>query len=384
MTVLAIESAGSVASAAILRDNKIVGEYSINTGMKHSETLLPMTDALLKSVGMDVSEIDYIAVSVGPGSFTGLRIGIAQAKAMAYAFNKPAVAVPTLKALGAVGITPGIICAVTDARRSHVYCGLYKYRLIDYDAKEKRYKIEEIEENMLISAEELVEKLNAYGDEVTFAGDGVKILEKYLENAQFSYKYALPTENDLSAAKVAYIAGEMIETGEVTSASALNAEYLRPSQAERTKETQDNYIIRELRESDASGVSEIEKMSIGNGSWSEEALRDAARKENALYLVACSGDTVCGFVGSWISVDESEITNVAVHPEYRRKGIARALLRELISRGRKRGVKRFILEVRKGNKKAVNLYESMNFKFIGERKGFYDRPKEDACIYELG
>ncbi len=74
MTVLAIESAGSVASVAILKDNRIVGEYSINTGTKHSETLLPMTDALIKSIGMEISDIDYIAVSVGPGSFTGLRI----------------------------------------------------------------------------------------------------------------------------------------------------------------------------------------------------------------------------------------------------------------------------------------------------------------------
>ena len=82
MTVLAIESAGSVASVAILKDNRIVGEYSINTGTKHSETLLPMTDALIKSIGMEISDIDYIAVSVGPGSFTGLRIGISQAKAI--------------------------------------------------------------------------------------------------------------------------------------------------------------------------------------------------------------------------------------------------------------------------------------------------------------
>ena len=277
-TVLAIESAGSVASVAILKDNRIVGEYSINTGTKHSETLLPMTDALIKSIGMEISDIDYIAVSVGPGSFTGLRIGISQAKAMAYAFNKLTVAVPTLKTLATVGVTPGIICSV-------------------------------------------------------------------MENATFTYKYALPTEIELSAAKVAYAAVDMIEAGELTTASALNAEYLRPSQAERTKEAKDNYIIREIQASDAAGAAEIEKIAIGDGAWSEEALKDVVSKDDASYLVACCGDTICGLVGAWISLDEAEITNVAVHPEYRRKGIARALLRELITRGRKNGVKRFVLEV---------------------------------------
>ena len=168
MTVLAIESAGSVASVAILKDNRIVGEYSINTGTKHSETLLPMTDALIKSIGMEISDIDYIAVSVGPGSFTGLRIGISQVKAMAYAFNKLTVAVPTLKTLATVGVTPGIICSVMDARRAHVYCGLYEYNSVNSDtdtkaqACAKQYKLEKIEENTLISAEELVEKLHLW------------------------------------------------------------------------------------------------------------------------------------------------------------------------------------------------------------------------------
>ena len=134
----------------------------------------------------------------------------------------------------------------------------------------------------------------------------------------------------------------------------------------------------------AAGAAEIEKIAIGDGAWSEEALKDVVSKDDASYLVACCGDTICGLVGAWISLDEAEITNVAVHPEYRRKGIARALLRELITRGRKNGVKRFVLEVRKSNKKAINLYESMNFEFVGERKDFYSRPKEDACIYELG
>ncbi len=117
-----------------------------------------------------------------------------------------------------------------------MYCGLYEYNSVNSDtdtkaqACAKQYKLEKIEENTLISAEELVEKLNASGREVTFVGDGIAVLEKFLENATFTYKYALPTEIELSAAKVAYAAVDMIEAGELTTASALNAEYLRPSQ----------------------------------------------------------------------------------------------------------------------------------------------------------
>ena len=122
MKILALDSSGIVASVAIVEDNTLLAEYTVNYKKTHSQTLLPMLDEVAKMTELDLSTIDAIAVAAGPGSFTGLRIGSATAKGLALALKKPLVAVPTVEALAYnLYDTNGLICPIMDARRNQVY-----------------------------------------------------------------------------------------------------------------------------------------------------------------------------------------------------------------------------------------------------------------------
>ena len=128
MKVLAIESSAVTASVAIMTEDTLIAEYTINYKKTHSQTLLPMIDEICRMTETDVSDIDIVAVSDGPGSFTGLRIGAATGKGIALAKNKPMVAVPTLEAMAYNLIGDDrLICPVMDARRKHLYTGLYRF-----------------------------------------------------------------------------------------------------------------------------------------------------------------------------------------------------------------------------------------------------------------
>ena len=128
MLLLAIESSGLVASVAIMSEDKLIGEYTTNFKKTHSQTLLPMLDEVVRMTGISLDDVDAIAVSGGPGSFTGLRIGAATAKGLGLALDKPLIHVPTVDAL-AYNLfgTNQVICPIMDARRQQVYTGLYTF-----------------------------------------------------------------------------------------------------------------------------------------------------------------------------------------------------------------------------------------------------------------
>ena len=128
MKILAIDSSGLVATVAVAEDNNLLGEYTINFKKTHSQTLLPMLDEVKRTIELDLNTIDAIAISGGPGSFTGLRIGSATAKGLGLALDKPLVHVPTLDALAYnLWGSSDVICPLMDARRGQVYTGIYAF-----------------------------------------------------------------------------------------------------------------------------------------------------------------------------------------------------------------------------------------------------------------
>ena len=128
MKILALDSSGLVASVAIIEDDNLLGEYTINYKKTHSQTLLPMLDEVAKMIELDLASVDAIAVSAGPGSFTGLRIGSATAKGLALALNQEIVSVPTVDALAYnLWGCEDVICHLMDARRKQTYTGLYTF-----------------------------------------------------------------------------------------------------------------------------------------------------------------------------------------------------------------------------------------------------------------
>ena len=227
MRVLAIESSSVTASAAILTDNTVTAEYSTNFKQTHSQTLLP----LLKMIGIPVQEMDAIAVSGGPGSFTGLRIGSATGKGIGLALGKPVVSVPTLEGLAMnVSGTDRIVCPIMDARRGNVYAGIYRFNYNDGG------NLEIIMNQSLLAAQEVMEKLNQLGRPVVFAGDAVYMYRELIESALNVDAIIAADHNVMPrAASVAVRGVQLANMGLAADAAEHVPDYLRPSQAERER-----------------------------------------------------------------------------------------------------------------------------------------------------
>lgn len=228
MKILALDSSGIVASVAIVQDDTLLAEYTVNYKKTHSQTLLPMLDEVAKMTELDLNTIDAIAVAAGPGSFTGLRIGSATAKGLGLALDKPLVAVPTVEALAYnLYDVPGLICPIMDARRSQVYTGIYRF---------EDHSLAAVEEQMAVSITELLEKLNAYGQPVTFLGDGVPVFRDIIEkDLQVLHSFAPAHVNKQRASAVAALGMIYYKEGKIQRADEHRPDYLRVSQAERER-----------------------------------------------------------------------------------------------------------------------------------------------------
>lgn len=229
MNILGIESSGGVASVAIVTDGKLLGEYTTNFKKTHSQTLLPMIDALVSLLEFDKKSLDAIAISSGPGSFTGLRIGSATAKGLALALDIPMVEVPTLTGLAfnLYGYD-GLLCPIMDARRNQVYTGVYSY--------DNGQPVDNIIAQTAMGIDELIDKLNEVGEKVCFLGDGVAVFADYImEHATFEYDFAPESHREQRASSIATLGARYFEAGKAISAADHAPDYLRLSQAERER-----------------------------------------------------------------------------------------------------------------------------------------------------
>lgn len=225
MKILAVDSSAKVSSGAICDENKVIAQYSINTSLTHSQTLMPMITALLNNAEICLDDIDYFAVSNGPGSFTGLRIGIAAIKGMSFANDKPCIGVSTLEALAYnATFSDGIICAAMDARCNQVYTALFESKPGE--------KIKRLTEDMAIAIDNLSEMLGKYNKNIFFVGDGALLC--YNNVKSINRKFLMPPVTLLqNAASVAFTAIEYIHSERCVKSEDLLAEYLRLPQAQR-------------------------------------------------------------------------------------------------------------------------------------------------------
>ncbi|MGO5052579.1 tRNA (adenosine(37)-N6)-threonylcarbamoyltransferase complex dimerization subunit type 1 TsaB [Lachnospiraceae bacterium LCP25S3_G4] len=228
MRILALDSSGLVATVAIVEDEQTVAEYTVNYKKTHSQTLLPMLDEVVKMVELDLQTIDAIAISGGPGSFTGLRIGSATAKGLGLALQKPLIHIPTVEGLAynMYGCKE-LICPIMDARRNQVYTGIYQF---------EKEQMQTVEGQKAINIEELANQLNGLGSAVVFLGDGVPVYKEQLMNLlTIEYRFAPAHMNRQRAASVGALAMEYYLKGNMVTAVEHQPDYLRASQAERER-----------------------------------------------------------------------------------------------------------------------------------------------------
>ena len=226
MLLLAFETSAKAAGAALFDEHKLLAECYQNTGMTHSQTLLVMAEDLLKQIGKTAADVTAVAVAAGPGSFTGVRIGVAAAKGFAWAKELPCYGVSTLEAMAlSLGIFEGTVCACMDARRAQVYNGLFSV---------KNGEISRISEDRAISIADLSAELQNIQGPIYLVGDGAELVKRTLTDLP---NLILPAEHrrHQRATGVGLAALKQIAAGMDADPNALTPNYLRLSQAERER-----------------------------------------------------------------------------------------------------------------------------------------------------
>ena len=225
MTILAIDSSAKAASVCIANEEKIIGEFFINTSLTHSQTLMPMTEQLLKNTEMTIDDVDAIAVNAGPGSFTGVRIGVAATKGLAFPKNLPCVSVSTLESMAynLLG-TDCVVCAVMDARCSQVYNAMFRI---------KGETVERLTDDRALSLSDLLLEFKQTDERILIVGDGAEITYDFLKNEASNAVLAPKNRRTQTASSVALAAFQKLFEGKTQTAAELMPIYLRLPQAQR-------------------------------------------------------------------------------------------------------------------------------------------------------
>ncbi|MDR1801100.1 MAG: tRNA (adenosine(37)-N6)-threonylcarbamoyltransferase complex dimerization subunit type 1 TsaB [Lachnospiraceae bacterium] len=228
MRILAIESSALTASVALCDEFNILAQYSVYHKKTHSQTLLPMIDEIMRMSELTPSDLDAVAVTKGPGSFTGLRIGMASAKGLCLALDIPVIAVSTLEALAAnlIGSRENI-SPIMDARRNQVYTGLYDALRLP----------KALEKERAIGILQWIDILNKRGEAVAFLGDAVAVhADTIAKSIKVPFRFASANQLLQSAASLSVIAVDYYKKGIFADVDGLVPEYLRLSQAERERQ----------------------------------------------------------------------------------------------------------------------------------------------------
>ena len=227
MLILAFETSAKAGSVALLEDGILLAESYQNTGLTHSQTIMSMAESMLLCSGKTPKDVEAVAVAAGPGSFTGVRIGVAAAKGFAWGSQIPCYGISTLEAMAqSLGLWQGVICCVMDARRNQVYNGIFR---------SEQGKLTRLTEDRAISLEDLEKELKNFQETVFLVGDGGNLcyntLQEQLGNLALSAEHRLHQR----ASGVALVAMEKIRAGEAGNAETFAPNYLRLSQAERER-----------------------------------------------------------------------------------------------------------------------------------------------------
>lgn len=227
MKILALETSAKSVSAAVAENGVILAAAYQNNGLTHSRTLMPLVDSMLCNASLTLDDIDLIAVAHGPGSFTGLRIGVSAAKGLAWAKGLPCCGVSTLEAMArGVSDFDGLIVCAMDARRQQIYHALFR---------SENGQLTRLCDDCAIGLEELVDHLRRLPQPKLVVGDGAQLCYDHLTAASISCRLASPDHRFQNAAGAALAAADMARAGHTCTAQELQPVYLRLSQAERER-----------------------------------------------------------------------------------------------------------------------------------------------------
>ena len=376
MKILSIETSNKICSTAILEDKNLIKKIELNNGLTHSETLMPLIKQILEETNLNLSNIDLLVCDIGPGSFTGIRIGIATVKAFTDSLNIPSIGISSLEALAYNIKKDGIICSLLDCKNNNCYYSLYELKNNTYTLLEKP---------IADSVENCLNYLNyKYSNSViTFIGD-VSLYKELIENTSNNFILSDSTNTQFNNANINLNNIDVYNLG-IAGFNKFNKNgkdenllplYLKKPQAQRQLEEK-NITIEKMQLSDLSNI-DLPKF---DDFWNISILKDELKSQTSEFVCAKIENQVIGFAGIKIVLDTADIMDIAIKEEFRRQGIATLLLNNIFDICNEKNIKTINLEVNEENFSAIRLYQKFGFKENGRRKKYYDN-KFDAILME--
>ena len=379
MKVLSIDTSSKIASIAIIEDGRVLDEMHVLSEEEHSQTLMPMIEKMFNDNNMDLDEIDLIGCSRGPGSFTGIRIGIATAKAFSDAKNIPLIGIDSLEALAYSVVIEKEnndceILAMINAKNDNVYAATY---LVNNG------KLNMVKNAEIMNLTETVNYID-FKKQVFIVGcedeDSIRKLiqaeassERAISGDDCSFEFVKDTIP--TAASIGIAAYEKYKNGVVD--EIIVPLYLRKPQAERNLfQVDEKTIVTEMAITDKEFI--IDNYDKFSSSWDIKAFKSDA--DDSKYFVSKIDTEVFGYISYRVVLDEVEIMNVVTREDARNMGIASSLLSYLI---RNVDASKFNLEVNENNKVAIKIYKKFGFVEVGKRKNYYNNGEENAILMSL-
>lgn len=365
MKILAFDCSSKTLAAAIGDDQTVLEKAYGTENRNHAPYLMPMIHELLEKTELKMQDIDLIGVTVGPGSFTGLRIGIATAKGFSDLLDIPMVPICTLDALAEnYRSEKTILVPILDARKNQVYAAIYDNRM----GKMKKV----LNETPIFPLDDLAKHLMEY-DRILFFGDAVpgwrdRLVEFYGEKCAFGDEL----KNGIHGEALIFLTAS---ADKKMYSKDIMPMYLRGVDA-KAKFT--DFKIRDMKELDIPDLVELDKTAFPRP-WNKNMFHSELHNGYGHYWVILSEGKITAYGGFWIVAEECHITNIAVHEDYRHMGQGRAMLEHLMKMARLYGAHGITLEVRPSNATALSLYRSHGFVNEGTRKHYYE-DGEDAYI----
>ena len=379
MKVLSIDTSSKIASIAIIEDGRVLDEMHVLSEEEHSQTLMPMIEKMFNDNNMDLDEIDLIGCSRGPGSFTGIRIGIATAKAFSDAKNIPLIGIDSLEALAYSLVIEKEnndceILAMINAKNDNVYAATY---LVNNG------KLNMVKNAEIMNLTETVNYID-FKKQVFIVGcedeDSIRKLiqaeassERAISGDDCSFEFVKDTIP--TAASIGIAAYEKYKNGVVD--EIIVPLYLRKPQAERNLfQVDEKTIVTEMAITDKEFI--IDNYDKFSSSWDIKAFKSDA--DDSKYFVSKIDTEVFGYISYRVVLDDVEIMTGVTREDARNMGIASSLLSYLI---RNVDASKFNLEVNENNKVAIKIYKKFGFMEVGERKNYYNNGKENAILMSL-
>jgi tRNA threonylcarbamoyl adenosine modification protein YeaZ/ribosomal-protein-alanine acetyltransferase len=375
---------------ALLRDEVLLQVMAHDSSEEYSSWLLPAVAKALQSAGLSMGNVDGYAVAAGPGSFTGVRVGLTTVKAWSEVYGKRIAAVSRLEAVAVqVGEGTPYVAAFANAQRGQVFGAVYR---------RTGTGLELVGEEMVISPGKFVAcaaELADGGGISWVSTDADCVLREEAWKAREMLREKIESVSSVLAPAIGRIGAAQLAAGRYTNALGLDANYVRRSDAEifwkggaarrmgvEVKREGTRVAIRALRPADAVAVTNILPGAPEAANWSAKSFGEAVSWSGGLALVSEGEGEITGFLVGRQVRDEAEILNLGVKAARRRQGAGTALLKAALAEFQSCGVSRVFLEVRESNEAGIAFYAKHGFCKMGRRPGYYREPAEAAALME--